>query len=90
MANAGGADIINLLKLDGGWMRSSTVAKKYVEESIENETKIDKMLQKGEIYVQVLQQASTNLDESMLMTNKEGNTLISFNDCNVTINVNKF
>ena len=58
LANAG-VDL-SVLKRHGGW-KSSTVAEKYIEESMEGKTKIARMIQGGENFVQVLEpQQSSN------------------------------
>jgi integrase len=53
LANAG-ADLL-VLKRHGAW-KSSSVAEKYIEDSLESENKIARMILNGETFVEVLQQ----------------------------------
>lgn len=82
LANAG-ADI-SILKRHGGW-KSNTVAEKYVEESIENKTKIARMIQGGETFVQVLQQNQST--SASTKEKEEASSLIISGNSNCTINV---
>lgn len=45
---------INILKRYGGWKsKSNTVVEKYVEESLETKTKVARMIQVGQTFVEV-------------------------------------
>lgn len=90
LANAG-ADV-NVLKRHGGW-KSTSVAEKYVEESLETKTKVARMIQGGETFVQVLhQQHETQSYSSSPKGNPKKDCLaaapVTLNNSNCTINVN--
>lgn len=90
LANAG-ADL-SVLKRHGGW-KSSAVAEKYVEDSLEGKAKIARMIQGGENFVQVLQQTQTTTTTTaaaVTSANMPSEISITGNtNCTITINMNK-
>lgn len=58
LANAGAE--FSVLKRHGGW-KSSSVAEKYIEDSLEGKNKVAKMIQGGESFVQVLTEKSKEI-----------------------------
>lgn len=86
LANAGVG--LSVLKRHGGW-KSSSVAEQYIEDSLEGKTKVARMIQGGENFVQVLQQKQSDLSTSTsggnipTSINLTGNT-----NCTININVN--
>lgn len=90
LANAGVDS--SVLKRHGGW-KSSAVAEKYVEDAIEGKTKIARMIQGGENFVQVLQQ-DKNTEINAVISNGNGLCTSGINinnnsNCTITINFNK-
>lgn len=84
LANAG-ADL-TVLKRHGGW-KSSAVAEKYIEDSIESKQKIARMIQGGESFVKVLQEESTVISKSTSMVPSVHIT--ENKDCTIKVIINK-
>lgn len=90
LANAGVDS--SVLKRHGGW-KSSAVAEKYVEDAIEGKTKIARMIQGGENFVQVLQQTK-NKEINTIISNEavpgtSGINITNNSNCTITINFSK-
>jgi integrase len=92
LANAG-ADLA-VLKRHGAW-KSSSVAEKYIEDSLESKNKIARMILNGETFVEVLQQQKKEVSNKTSLSNTissssnyppvniEGNT-----NCTINLNIN--
>lgn len=85
LANAG-ADL-TVLKRHGNW-KSSSVAEKYVEDSVEGKVKIARMIQGGENFVEVLQKEKTKISTSV-SADSPGITVSGNSQCKITVNICK-
>lgn len=72
LANAGA--YLTVLKRQGGW-KSSSVAEKYIEDFLESENNIARMILKRETFVEVLQQHKNEVTNKSILSN-----VISSND----------
>lgn len=90
LANAGVDS--SILKRHGGW-KSSAIAEKYVEDALEGKTKIARMIQGGENFVQVLQQ-NKNTEINTIVSDENvpstsGINIVNNTNCTITVNFNK-
>lgn len=90
LANAG-ADV-SVLKRHGGW-KSSSVAERYVEDALEGKTKIARMIQGGENFVQVLQENKNTEINTVIadanVSRTSGFNITNNSNCTITINITK-
>lgn len=90
LANAGAE--FSVLKRHGGW-KSSSVAEKYIEDSLEGKRKVAKMIQGGESFVQVLTEKSKEIIATSASSSSTFHDviprleIIGNTDCTINVNV---